>query len=133
MKVQQGFTLLELIIAVAIIGILSVIGIPAYTDYVTRGKLVDGTTQLADTRVKTEQFFQDNRTYVGMTCPAATKYFTFDCATIAPTTTTYTISATGRDNLIAYSYTIDQDNTKTSATPWGNGATCWIMKKGDSC
>lgn len=131
MNRQKGFTLIELMIAVVVVGILASIGIPAYSDYVIRGKLVEGTSALSDGRVKMEQFFQDNRTYVGGTCPAATTNFTYVCSNL--TTATYTITATGKNNLSAYSYTIDQVNTKTSATPWGNGATCWIMKEGEVC
>ncbi|MBI5430216.1 MAG: prepilin-type N-terminal cleavage/methylation domain-containing protein [Nitrosomonadales bacterium] len=129
----KGFTLIEVLIAVAIIGILASIALPAYTDYVTRGKLVDASTQLSDGRVKLEQFFQDNRTYVGGPCPAATKYFTFVCGNLAATTYTITATGTAAGNVTGFSYTIDHNNAKTSTTPWGNGATCWIMKKGDTC
>lgn len=131
MKTQRGFTLIELMVVVAVIGILASIGIPAYNDYVTRGKLVEGTSALSDGRVKMEQYFQDNRTYVGGTAPAETTNFTYAPSNLS--TTTYTITATGKGNLSTFSYTIDQANTKTSATPWGNGATCWVMKKGDAC
>ncbi|MDP2144991.1 MAG: type IV pilin protein [Gallionella sp.] len=132
MKSQKGFTLIELMIVVVIIGILASVGYPSYSNYVTRGKLVQATSGLSDGRVKMEQFFQDNRTYVGGTCPAATENFSFTCSNLS--TTTYTITATGIPaSLAAFSYTIDETNTKTSATPWGNGATCWIMKEGDAC
>ncbi|MDD5299041.1 MAG: type IV pilin protein [Gallionella sp.] len=131
MKMQQGFTLVELMIVVAVIGILAVVGIPAYTDYVIRGKLVEATSALSDGRVKMEQFFQDNRTYVGGPAPAATANFTYAASNLA--TTTYTITATGTGSLSAFSYTIDQANTKTSTTPWGNSATCWVRNKGGAC
>ena len=131
MKYAKGFTLIELMIVITVIGVLSAIAIPAYGDYVKRGKLVDATAQLSDGRVKMEQFFQDNRTYAGGPCPATTKYFTIACSAL--TTTTYTITATGRNDLSAFSYDINESNLKTSATPWGNGATCWIMRKGVAC
>lgn len=131
MKMQKGFTLIEMMIVVAVIGILASIAVPAYTDYVTRGKLVEGTSALADGRIRMEQFFQDNRTYAGGPCPAATTNFTYACGN--PTTTIYTITATGVGNLAAFSYTINQANTKGSTTPWGNSTTCWVTKKGGVC
>ena len=133
MNMQRGFTLVELLVVVAVIGILASIGIPSYNNYVIRGKLVEGTSELSDGRVKMEQFFQDNRTYVGGTCPAETANFTYDCNTPAATTNTYTITATGKGNISGYSYTINQNNAKTSVTPSSIGATCWIMKDGQSC
>jgi type IV pilus assembly protein PilE len=131
MKYAKGFTLIELMIVVAVIAILAGIGLPAYGDYVKRGKLVEASAQLADGRIKMEQFFQDNRTYVGGPCPATTKYFTIACGALSATT--YTITATGKNDLSAFSYTIDESNIRTSNTPWGNGASCWVMRKGDAC
>lgn len=131
MKTQQGFTLIELMIVVVVIAILSAVAIPAYTEHVTRGKLVEGTSALSDARVKMEQFFQDNRTYAGGPAPASTTNFTFAPSNLSATT--YTVTATGIGSLSAFSYTIDQANTKTSITPWGNSATCWVVKKGGEC
>ena len=131
MGAQKGITLIELMVVVAIVAILASIGIPAYNDYVTRGKVAEATSALSTGRVRMEQFFQDNRTYAGGTCPAATEHFTYACSSLSATT--YTITATGKGTLSAFSYSINEANTKASATPWGNGATCWIMRKGDAC
>ncbi len=131
MKTKNGFTLIELMIVVAVIGILSAVAIPAYTDYVMRGKLIEGTSALSDARVKMEQYFQDNRTYLGGTAPANTTNFTYAPSNLS--TTTYTITATGIGSLSAYSYTINEANAKTSNTPWGNSTTCWVVKKGGEC
>ena len=136
MKTIKGFTLIELMIVVVVIAILTAVALPAYTNYVTRGKLAEAVSTLSDGRVKMEQFFQDNRTYVGGPVPLATTNFTYATsnATIpAPTATTYTIIATGIGSVSAYSYTIDQNNTKASATPWGNSATCWVINTGGGC
>lgn len=131
MKAQHGFTLLELMIVVVVIGILAAVAIPSYTDYVTRGKLVEGTSGLSDGRVKIEQYFQDNRTYADGPAPANTTNFTFAAGNLS--TTTYKITATGIGNLSAFSYSINQDNTKSSNTPWGIDGTCWVVKKGGGC
>lgn len=133
MKYAKGFSLIELMIVVAVVAILASVMIPAYGDYVKRGKLVDATAQLSDGRIKLEQFFQDNRSYAaaGSPCPATTKYFTITCQNL--TATTYTIVADGKSDLVGFGYQIDQNNNKVSNTPWGNGATCWVMRKGETC
>jgi len=135
---SAGFSLIELMIVVAIVGILSAVAIPAYQEYVKQGKTQEATSTLSNLRVQMEQFYQDNRTYAGSTAcsPGAgtTKYFTFSC-TAGPSLTAYTITAMGvaAQGMTGYSYTIDQDNAKTSVVPGGTGATCWISSKGESC
>jgi len=128
---RRGFTLIELMIAIAVIGILLGVALPAYTEYATRGKLVEGTSALSDGRVKMEQFFQDNRTYDGGPAPANTANFTYAPSNLSATT--YTITATGIGSLSVFSYTINETNTKASNTPWGNSATCWVVRKGGAC
>ncbi len=135
---HNGFTLVELMIVVAIIGILASIAIPAYSDYVTRGKIAQAISELADARIKMEQFYQDNRTYspginaasLGI-ASGSKSYFTYALSSVG--LTAYTITATGVGNISTYSYTINQSNTKTSATPWGNSSTCWVKSKGGAC
>lgn len=146
MRRTSGFTLLEIMIVVAIIGILSAVALPAYTNYVKRGKIVEATSGLADMAVKLEQFFQDNRTYVGA-CAAGTaaplpadapnSNFDFACPTLSGTT--YTVTATGKaaKNMVGFVYSVDQTNTRrtvTVGTGWtGNASSCWVVKQDGSC
>lgn len=136
-KKHQGFSLIELMITVVIVSILAAVALPAYNDYVIRGRLAEATSTLSDGRVKMEQFFQDNRTYVAGTCPGATDSFTYTCTDLSAAA--YTITAIGKSGTIvsAFSYTIDQANTRRTTSlksGWGSAPqNCWIIKKGGAC
>ena len=62
-KVQQGFTLIELMIVVAIIGILAAIAIPAYQDYTIRAQVSEGMNLSAAAKAAVTEFFQDRGVY----------------------------------------------------------------------
>jgi type IV pilus assembly protein PilE len=137
---QAGFTLIEVMITVAIVAILSMVALPSYREYVIRGNIPEATSRLATKQVQMEQFFQDNRTYVGGAgCTADTtssKYFNFSCTGVAATT--FTITAAGKGSMTGFSYTINQTGAKTtSAVPTGwstpSPNTCWAIKKGGVC
>ena len=135
-KLQKGFTLIELMIVVAVIGLLAAIAYPNYSDYVTRGKIAEATSGLSDGRIKMEQFFQDNRTYsIGPVLVSTSTNFTIGTSSL--TATTYLISATGAGAMTGFIYTIDQNNSKqTTGVPAGWGTppiTCWVTKKGGAC
>ena len=58
-KVQQGFTLIELMIVVAIIGILAAIAIPAYQDYTIRAQVSEGLNLAGGAKAAVTEFYQD--------------------------------------------------------------------------
>lgn len=136
----RGFTLIELLIAVGVIAILAAIAYPSYADYILRGRLVDATNALSASRATMEQFYQDNRTYVGGPCTTSLAVRDFTVACAAPTATTYLVTATGSGVTDHFVFSIDQDGTRRTTSlpaPWGsppaNGFPCWITKRGETC
>ncbi|MBP2700579.1 pilin [Photobacterium lucens] len=63
MKRQQGFTLIELMIVVAVIGVLSAIAIPAYQDYVKKGALASALSTATALKTPVEQYIADNGSF----------------------------------------------------------------------
>ncbi len=59
----SGFTLIEIMITVVIIGILASIALPSYTNYVIKANRSEGKAALVDAATRQEQFFLDNKTY----------------------------------------------------------------------
>src|SRR3954469_6049751 len=59
-KMQKGFTLIELMIVVAIIGILAAIALPAYQDYTVRTKVTEGLNLAAAAKLAVAETFQSN-------------------------------------------------------------------------
>jgi type IV pilus assembly protein PilE len=143
MLADRGFTLIELMITVAIVAILAAVALPSYSAYVMRANVTDAAKGLSEMRLKMEQYFQDQRTYVGACVagtsaplPKNTSNFTFSCAP-PPNANAYTVTASGVGTMAGFVYTIDQANTQTTTAPvasgWPSCATRWIFKKSDTC
>lgn len=144
---HSGFSLIELMVTVAIIAILASIALPSYSEYITRSRLVDAHTRLGDLRIQMEKYFQDNRTYLnGAACGIAAAQLananadggrSFDFTCPGPTATTYTLVATGRaaKGMTGFTFTVNEAGAKSSSGPagWTAAPTCWFVRKDGSC
>lgn len=63
-RIQRGFTLIEVMIVVAIIGILAAIAYPSYDEYVKRGNRTEGQALLSDASARQERYFAQNNEYI---------------------------------------------------------------------
>ena len=145
-KRAEGFTLIELMIAVIVLGILAAIAYPQYTEFVQRSRIMDATSAMNDFRVRMEQFFQDNRNYAaGAACgvadpvfDAAASNFRLQCTLVA---NGYRLDAAGNSNkgMGPFGYRLVVDNTgvarSTTGAPagWVKSATCWSVRKNGAC
>jgi type IV pilus assembly protein PilE len=133
---QRGFTLVELVVTVAVLAILAGIALPSYNAYITRSRIPVGLEALTSYAMRMEQAFQDNGTYGATACSIAVPVaanFTVSCS-VSGSGQGFTATATGSTLLDGYTYSIDHNATRrTVAHPKGVPATdCWSMK-GQTC
>ena len=141
-SLARGFTLIEVMIVVAIVAILAAIAVPSYRDYLIRGALTDATNGLSSVRAQMERHFQDNRTYATVgtfTTPCATTStfgaFAVSCSG-TPDATSFTLQAVGSGSVTGFAYTINQNDvraTTAAATGYNTCGSSWLTKRGQTC
>lgn len=129
---NQGFTLIELMIVVTIMGIIAAVGYPSYTNYVLRTHRAEAMNELTRLANLQEQFFADNRSYADKltTLGLATDKLTtdsgrFEISVTASAARSFTLTATAvgvQANDVCKTFTINQLGQKTAsqANCWGN-------------
>ncbi len=122
----SGFTLIELMITVAILAILMTIAVPAYQDYTTKSKRADAKVTLMQEAQALERFFSTNSTYVSGAATVTSEHGYWQ---VVPTLTTTTYSLTASpvsphsDSKCA-SFTLTQTGAQTY-TGSGTNNDCW--------
>ena len=141
-RTAAGFTLIEILIAVAIISLIVSLGYPSYAYHVKRAKIAEATTSLSELHLRSAHQFQDGRTYIKAdnSCivnAPSNDYFSFHC-TATDDTYTWTAKSKADAGLGAqndYAYSIDHNGNKRTQRFSGTevSKTCWILKQSTIC
>lgn len=117
---HKGFTMVELVIVLAIIGILAAIAIPGYQGYVRRAACEDAKANVTGVANLLERYRAQNNTYVGFAIPASISQGSAALG-IASDASTYTVTATGAGTLNGDgTLTLNSAGVRGGTAPLGN-------------
>lgn len=132
MNTQKGFTLIELMIVIAIIGILAAIALPAYQTYTKKARFTEVVLAAAAIKGNIDICYQDkdnddlsncdSLSKIGIKPATATAANTVNSVTIA--TTTALITVTGEPSVDSATYTLLPTVTSSNSLIWTTGGTC---------
>lgn len=139
MKKAKGFTMIELMIVVAIMAILAAIAIPSYRKYVIRANRTEAVSALTDLSNREERFFYSNNRYtsgiaadLNGTSTMGTKDYTFavvaSAASVSPPTYAITATPVGvqlQDDAECQSMSVNNIGVRSSTGTTANNPKCW--------
>lgn len=135
LKRQTGFTLIELMIAVAIVGILTMIAYPSYQGYLLKGNRASAQAFLMNVAQRQQQYFLDNRAYAPdlttllVTTPLipndVSPYYTIDVTTSAGPPPGFTITARPQETQNRNNEPVLTINQTGAKTPTGSAYGAW--------
>jgi len=136
MQMQKGFTLIELMIVVAIIGILASVALPAYQDYTARAKVAEIIAQMSGAKTQVTEYYAttgkpstavDNEA-LGMNATIASQYMS--SLSVTGTDTTFVITATAQN---LGNGCDGKDLTMTGTVDISDGTIAWVNGSATEC
>lgn len=123
MKAHSGFTLVELMITVAILAIVAAIAIPAYNGYLETARSAEGMNNIASLRLAEEEYFLEHSTYIAGTYNAVSTTYTL----AATANLSWTPAEANADQQFSYSVALAGGGYTITASSLGRGVSAAVV------